>query len=472
MAFLPRRDPEAKAVGASAFLPSMLSMWSLPEAQYPDPVFHNNVLTGFEKNELVYACIMEKATSMPEAPLKVFGADLMGEPRDTHPLRLLLEEPNPILTEFEQMELTLIHLDLAGVAFWEIVTSRGGDVPPNCGRCAPTGCASTRSGRAGRCTGSCWTTATSSRWAATWCRSSCRTPPTPTSASRRCVRALRSVALDNEATDFVKALLQNKAVPGSVIETEQELDQATADRLSAKWKERFSGRRRGEPAFLQKGMKVQALGLDLRELEFPDLRTISETRICAAFGVPPILIGAKAGLDRSTFANYAEARTSFWEETLMPLQRRIALTVAKKLLPMMSGPKPRKVAVRFDNSNVRALRESEGKRWELGTNALRAGGITVNDYRRYIGLAPVTGGDVFLMPAGVVPVAALDEPLPAAPGGGTSVPAEPVEEPSQEAASLPMPPMPQSLPPGTDNRWTLPAFQGIPDPKAEAAGRR
>ncbi|WP_206341757.1 phage portal protein [Streptomyces ureilyticus] len=79
-------------------------------------------------------------------------------------------------------------------------------------------------------------------------------------------------------------------------------------------------------------MDVKVLGLNLDQLRFPDLRTISETRICAGFGVPPVLVGAKAGLDRSTFANYAEARRSFWEETIMPDQRLIG-DVIVRLLP-------------------------------------------------------------------------------------------------------------------------------------------
>jgi hypothetical protein len=75
-----------------------------------------------------------------------------------------------------------------------------------------------------------------------------------------------------------------------------------------------------------------------------------------------------------------------------------------------------------------ALRESEGAKWERATNALRAGGITVNDYRRTVGLAPVEGGDVFLTPAGVLPTE-----LGAKPGDGPGAPAPPA--PSSNGSS-------------------------------------
>jgi hypothetical protein len=140
-----------------------------------------------------------------------------------------------------------------------------------------------------------------------------------------------------------------------------------------------------------------------------------------ALHCPPILVGAKVGLDRSTFANYGEARVSFWEETIMPDQDHYLAAFRKRLIgtPVV-GVGRRRVYLRWDNSGVLALRESEGAKWERATNALRAGGITVNDYRRTVGLAPVEGGDVFLTPAGVLPTE-----LGAKPGDGHPAPAPP-----------------------------------------------
>jgi HK97 family phage portal protein len=207
-------------------------------------------------------------------------------------------------------------------------------------------------------------------------------------------------------------LLQNRAVPGVVITTQQKIDEDTATRMTAAWKRKFGGDRRGEPAVLQRGMDVKVLGLDLAKLEFPDLRTISESRICMAFQVPPILVGAKVGLDRSTFANYGEARRSFWEETLMPLQRRIGDVISSRLLPEVApiSGATRRVVVHWDRSQILALKESEAAIWERATNALRAGAITVNDFRHTVGLPKVPGGDVFLRPAGVEPTRADGTP--------------------------------------------------------------
>jgi HK97 family phage portal protein len=401
-------DPsDAGPVRASAFFDFI---GGSPDALYPEPNFPSNADVGFDKNELVYACIMEKATSLPDAPLRVFGPDGMGKPREDHPLRQLISNPNPCATEFELMELTSIYLDLAGVAFWEIVLGRSGKpvelwpLRPDLVRILPRKDGNHEYGYVlggGKLVD----------LGTNVLKFTMPNPMHPWLGQAPMRPANRAVALDNEATDFVKHLLQNRAVPGTVIETEQKIDETLTERLTEKWIQRFGGNNRGRPAFMQKGMKVHPVGLDLQKLEFPDLRTLSESRICMSFGVPPILVGAKVGLDRSTFSNYREARVSLWEETLMPLQKRMQQTIVKRLLPMLEGPRPRRTVVRFDNSEVLALRESEGKRWELGTQALRAGGISRQQFCRYVGLPDPGGEPVYLTPAGVIPSDVEGKPL-------------------------------------------------------------
>lgn len=378
-------------------------------AVYPDGTFLSLARLGYERNELVYACIAEKATSMPEAPLRVYGSDGLGEPNENHPLRQLISNPNPVLSEFELFELLVTHLDLAGNAFWQIIRDNAGrpaeiwPMRPDLVRLDVS-----------KGVPKYWYQVGGSWYPIPDCLHFRHPNPVDLYFGQPPLRpALRATTLDNEATNFVTALLQNRAVPGAVITVQQQVDQAYADRLKAQWRQAFGGARRGDVSVLQQGMDVKMLGLNLDQLEFPDLRTISEARICMVLGVPPILIGAKVGLDRSTFANYSEARQSFWEETLMPLQRRISDVIVRRLLPMVEGSTYRrapKVRVQFDRSEVLALKESEQAIWERANNALRAGAITVADFRRIVGLPYIPGSEVFLRPAGVIPTDAEGNP--------------------------------------------------------------
>lgn len=380
---------------------------SIPDPEYPASTFLSHVENGWDRNELVYACIDKKATNLPQGTIRVYDSlGRRGEPLQDHPLRRLLANPNPLMSEFEMFEMLMVHLDLAGNAFWEIVRDRAG-VPVELWPVRPD---RIRMKRGTRSVAYGFALDSDKTIPIEVVHFKLPNPVDPMIGTPPLRPALRAVALDNEATSFVKSLLQNHAIPGVVVtmgQLESVLDEATTNRLKAKWKQSYGGRNRGEPAFLQTGMEVKELGLSLKDLEFPDLRTISESRICMAFKVPPIVVGAKVGLDRSTFANYGEAMRSFWQETLLSSQRRIRDTIAAQLLPLMpqGGPGTRRivnVSLRWDNSEVEALRESEIDRWNRATQAFQAGGLMLNDYRREIGQAEVPGGDVFLMPSGVI----------------------------------------------------------------------
>ncbi len=404
-------------------------------ALYPDASYSSYASSGYGRNELVYACIRERAENLPQSVLRVYPGSqpsASGEPLEDHRLRRLLAQPNPVTNEFEFNELSVTYLDLAGNLPWLIQRGRDGlpaelwPLRPDLIRVFPTG--DPRVWNYGYVLDP---TASIRNQQAEIIPIARRDIihvkyPNPLDAyfGQAPMRpASRAVSLDNAATDFVDTLLRNYAIPGVVIKTAQAVTQSVADILKKRWKASFSGARRGEPAVLQTGMDVQPLGMSLRDLEFPDLRAYSESRICASFQVPPILVGAKVGLDRSTFTNYREARAQLWEEAIFSLQRRFRDPVASQLLPEFSGVGRARVHLRWDNSEVLALREAESAKWERATNALARGGITINDFRRTVGLDPVAGGDVFLMPAGVVPqpadsIAAAPAPAPAGPAGG------------------------------------------------------
>jgi HK97 family phage portal protein len=241
--------------------------------------------------------------------------------------------------------------------------------------------------------------------------------------------ATRAVSVDNARTDFVDSLLRNDAVPRVVVTTASKVDEEVTDRLERRWFRKFGGSNRGRPAFLQQGMDVKVLGLNLENLQFGDLSGVTESRITMSFGVQPILVGAKVGLDRSTFSNYREAKSAFWEDEGMNLQGLFTGGVRSQLVPEFIGVGRTPITVRYDNSAVLALQEAEKEKWERATTALARGAITINDHHRIVGLEPFSGGDVFLIPAGVTARPTTDLV------GDGAVDTEPETPPQLEAAS-------------------------------------
>jgi hypothetical protein len=53
-----------------------------------------------------------------------------------------------------------------------------------------------------------------------------------------------------------------------------------------------------------------------------------ETRIAAAGGVPPIIVGLSEGLSAATYSNYGQARRRFADGTMRPLWRNAAASLA------------------------------------------------------------------------------------------------------------------------------------------------
>jgi len=391
---------------------------NLDGALYPDSSYESSARSGYGRNELVYACIFMKASNLPQSVLRVYPSG-QGEPLEDHRLRRLLAQPNPVTDEFSFLELSVTYLDLAGNCYWLILRGRDGlpaelwPLRPDLIRIFPT--SSPRVWDYGYILDPSSQPRTVNAKIIPIPRGDLIHVkyPNPQDAyfgQPKLRPAARATALDNAATDFVDTLLRNYAVPGVVIETAEATNEEVTSKLKAKWRKAFGGNRKGDPAFLQQGMKVTPLGMTLTDLEFGDLRAYTETHICSVLGVPAVLVGAKTGLDRSTFSNMQEARASMWEESLFGLQRRFVAPVRGQLLPEFAGVGRARARVDWDNSAVPALREAESARWERATNALARGGITINDFRRTVDLDPVDGGDVFLTPAGVTPTHLGEQP--------------------------------------------------------------
>jgi len=412
---------------------------------YPDSSYGTYASLAFGRNELAYSCIMFKARTLPQGVLRVYTPNQV-EPLDDHRLRRLIEQPNPTTDETAFLMLSIVYLDLSGNSFWLIVRDKENrptelwPLRPDLVRIVPN----PRNAR---------------QWHYGYVPNPGGVPqaidaipvafndiihikyPNPLDQyfGQAPMRpATRAVSVDNARTDFVDTLLRNDAVPRTIITTQSEIDEQVVDRLERRWFRRFSGANRGKPAFLQQGMDVKVLGLNLDELQFGDMSGVTEARICMTFGVHPILIGAKVGLDRSTFSNYREAKAAFWEDEGMNLQAMFAGGVRSQLVPEFTGVGRQPIGVRHDNSAVLALQEAESSKWERATNALARGGITINDFRATVGLDPVRGGDVFLIGAGVTvtPANQIGKPVSTETAPNNQVDQQQAEQPPQlQAAS-------------------------------------
>jgi len=193
----------------------------------------------------------------------------------------------------------------------------------------------------------------------------------------------------NEGNDWNTALLQNNARPSGALIVEGTLPPNQYERLTKLIKERYSGRRNaGRPILLEGGMKWEQFGLSPDDMDWLNGKTVAAREIATALGVPPEMLGDSAN---KTYANYAEARQSFYTETILPMMDKLRDQLNLWLSPMFGDS----IYLDYDRSGIDALQEDHDSVSTRVINQFNASLITLNEARKQIGLDALTaGGDV------------------------------------------------------------------------------
>ncbi|MFA5054496.1 MAG: phage portal protein, partial [Parcubacteria group bacterium] len=128
-----------------------------------------------------------------------------------------------------------------------------------------------------------------------------------------------SASVDNMITEFLYSFFKHGAMPVGLLRFNVPLQQEEADRVKERWHELHGGYDKwSDVAVMDNAGEYQRVGLTFEEMGFLGIDERNESRILGPFGVPPILIGSRIGLERSTYANYESARAAFWEDTFKP----------------------------------------------------------------------------------------------------------------------------------------------------------
>lgn len=110
-------------------------------------------------------------------------------------------------------------------------------------------------------------------------------------------------------------------------------DPAVDSEKVGKWIEAMESRIGGaenayRTLYLGGGADAKVVGSDMRQIDFKAVQGAGETRIAAAAGVPPVIVGLSEGLQAATYSNYSQARRRFADGTMRPLWRNFAGSMA------------------------------------------------------------------------------------------------------------------------------------------------
>lgn len=380
---------------------------------------------GYNTNTLAYACIDLWAKSVAEPSIVVFD-ESGDEPeiKDKHEFTKFMKRPCPGITQQEFWMATEIYRKIAGFAAWNIERNNFGQ-PMALWPMRPDFC-SFLSGpdeplRAIRYTPYGMPYADIPMTDIVYFGDFNPLWPFKKPLGPTAVLA-PILGLDNSITALINTFMNNGAFLGGVLSVTQTLNDIEAKRLRDKWKEVHGGKENaGDIAVLGLGATFNPTAQTFKDMAFPELDARSEARICMGYGVKPILISAKIGMDRSTMNNYKEGKSSWYEENVTNEWKFLESKITEQLMPNFDENE--NVVAQFDTRKIMALQEDRTMRWKRADDGWKAGNVTLDESRKEKGLDPVgpeKGGEEF-----------YKAPAPIAPGEDPNKPKE--EQPKELA---------------------------------------
>ena len=113
---------------------------------------------------------------------------------------------------------------------------------------------------------------------------------------------------------------------GGTLETDQTLSEDKIKELQNKVISKFTGvNKSGIPMVLTGGLKYKDTLGTMKDLEYIEGLKINREEICAAFQVPPMLVGI---LDKATYSNYEQAVKIMMQFNIMPKLKRMQAVIS------------------------------------------------------------------------------------------------------------------------------------------------
>lgn len=160
------------------------------------------------------------------------------------------------------------------------------------------------------------------------------------------------VRADRAATTHKLRFFENGATPNMVVTTDPSVSVENFKRFKAVMETEHAGLDNAyKTIYLGGGADAKVVGADMKQLDFKLTQGAGETRIAAAAGVPPVIVGLSEGLQSATYSNYGQARRRMADGTIRPLWRNAAGSLAT-LVPPPAGAR-----LWYDDRDIPFLRE-------------------------------------------------------------------------------------------------------------------
>lgn len=317
---------------------------SMPEPRLWDDSYTVYAEEGFRQNAYVYAAIMYKMRAATVAPRRPYRGE-ENNPRwlpQTNDLARLIAQPNAFFSRMQLQMIESLYFNLSGNSYTWIERDRNGQ---------PVGLWPLRPDRVrivaskqGGLKGYFYVPDFQSGEGAfpilpeDMIHIKLYDPLDDLEGMGEGQQPLRATAwnadTDNAISKFLKKFVDGGVMPTALLTYDRELPDSKIEQIKRKWRESNGGYENwADVIVLDSRFTYTRVSLLLSEMDFGEIDSRNEARILAALGVPPILIGTKFGLERSTDTNYKNARQQFWEDIMLFELRLFADVYSQRLLP-------------------------------------------------------------------------------------------------------------------------------------------
>lgn len=349
-------------------------------------------------DRLGYTCISKIAQGIARSEWDLFKMDDKGivDIAEDHQLIGLLKNPNPVMTEYDFKELTIILGEIYGRMPWIIIKDSKG-IPLEIWPALPPNLSVKKTDEYG--------------YPLLWEYSignikkeygpdevidlKYPSPSNPTEGKAPLSAVKKALDLDKYMTEWNINLMENDARPPLIIKYKETLDDEQKKKLQELFKDQYQGVDKAyrKALVLTGGAEVDSKGFAPKDLEFNPSKLQIRDEILSSFGVSKTILGLEANVPR---ASMEQAERNFAKYTLEPKLTKITLQLNKKLVPL------------FDENlwlDFKPLaqedRDLQLQEFEKGWNKW----MTTNEIRKEKGFEPIEGGDYLYIPLNLIPMA-------------------------------------------------------------------
>lgn len=163
---------------------------------------------------------------------------------------------------------------------------------------------------------------------------------------------VREIAGDQAMNRHKLKFFENAATPNLVVKLDAAISPAKFDEFLQRMDATHKGVEDAyKTLYLGGGADVTVVGSSFEQMSFKTVQGHGETRVAAAAGVPPVIVGLSEGLQAATYSNYAQARRRYADGTVRPLWRNAASSLEVLV------PPPAAARLWYDDRDIPFLRE-------------------------------------------------------------------------------------------------------------------